>query len=480
VTRIRLLALAVLAVVAAAGFLLLRGESEPDGPASPGGAGDAPAAAPVVPEFGDEAEPVTFAIAAPVDDHMTSEPCLVVPGGGFSSLRAYYDRVEGRSPPSIPVLLGDVTGVPGPAGALIGNLRYSDPCAEIRVAVVAAGLKDLSHGVDFLRRSMSQRGFAALCANATDADGAPLLRGWVLLEAEKRSVVLIGAAADTLEPELRKTESDAHVTPAIDAVAASLAAAHERTEGLGRRIHAVVLLFHGTPEEAAEIVREVPGITFAVAARGGDLPAAEPMRVGEVPVFSTGRDLRFGWSVTTDRGVAVAWHLDRLGLEMLSRGSPVEATLESEVDLVRMIYLPPGEQMDDQRLPDPRGEYVGPGRCVECHTKEASEHASSPHAGLSRGIGPNEFGRASCLRCHVTGAFAKTGWRGKGAAAELGGVSCEACHGPASKHLETPGPGWGRASLTQCRTCHTRDRSPDFDPEEAWRLHGHALVGSGR
>ena len=47
---------------------------------------------------------------------------------------------------------------------------------------------------------------------------------------------------------------------------------------------------------------------------------------------------------------------------------------------------------------------------------------------------------ASCLACHTTGFGAETGFKDVASSANLVGTTCEACHGPGSKHEEACKP----------------------------------------
>jgi hypothetical protein len=140
-----------------------------------------------------------------------------------------------------------------------------------------------------------------------------------------------------------------------------------------------------------------------------------------------------------------------------------------------------------------RGDFVGVGKCVECHATDAignqvSIWRASPHARAFRILKTEEAKAVAkkagvkepqkdqkCLSCHNTGA-------GKYEAAYGEGVGCEACHGPASNwyeyenHVSTGGTQSGYKKAVSlgmypvigidsikfrekmCKRCHTTDR----------------------
>jgi hypothetical protein len=94
-----------------------------------------------------------------------------------------------------------------------------------------------------------------------------------------------------------------------------------------------------------------------------------------------------------------------------------------------------------------RGDFIGVGKCVECHGTDAmgnqvSIWRAAPHAKAFRTLRTQDakaFAKKAgvaepekdvkCLQCHNTGA-------GKYPTAAGEGVGCEACHGPASNWYE--------------------------------------------
>jgi hypothetical protein len=98
---------------------------------------------------------------------------------------------------------------------------------------------------------------------------------------------------------------------------------------------------------------------------------------------------------------------------------------------------PPPEKYTTPAVPEGQ-TYTGAKRCSACHFKEymvwkKSKHGKEAWEGLSA-----KYRRdPECLKCHVT-ALGVAGGYAAGTAPEvvqnLVGVSCEACHGPGSKH----------------------------------------------
>lgn len=115
--------------------------------------------------------------------------------------------------------------------------------------------------------------------------------------------------------------------------------------------------------------------------------------------------------------------------------------------------------------------WVGGKKCISCHEMEhrhwlTTSHAKSWETLKSKG----EENNPSCLRCHTTGYGDKSGFTSREETPQLMGVQCEACHGPASSHLESKsGWTWIKKDCPVCNTrrvcmaCHTPTHSPNFN-----------------
>ena len=109
--------------------------------------------------------------------------------------------------------------------------------------------------------------------------------------------------------------------------------------------------------------------------------------------------------------------------------------------------------------------YTGSDRCAPCHENEFAIWARSKHArAFTTLVQAKQDYNPECVRCHSIGFGKERGFVNAAATPNLMNVGCESCHGPSSRHPEPTAKGFGRIDTTFCRTCHTSENSPDFDP----------------
>jgi hypothetical protein len=81
-------------------------------------------------------------------------------------------------------------------------------------------------------------------------------------------------------------------------------------------------------------------------------------------------------------------------------------------------------------------QYTGAKQCAACHFDQFMKWKTTKHA-KSFDLLPAKYqADAKCLSCHTTGFGRTTGFTTAVASPDLKGTSCEACHGPGSKHGE--------------------------------------------
>jgi hypothetical protein len=151
-------------------------------------------------------------------------------------------------------------------------------------------------------------------------------------------------------------------------------------------------------------------------------------------------------------------------------GQPILDLLEAYTKELRdHHYL---ERYFDRKVPHPSqagyedAEYLGSAACASCHPAADKVWKNTPHAHayetLVQAQRPSlrQFD-GECIVCHVTGFPFKTGFSGKqdDTLLTLKNVGCEACHGPASKHVENPDDKQARAAINPYRFVGTESAS---------------------
>jgi hypothetical protein len=113
--------------------------------------------------------------------------------------------------------------------------------------------------------------------------------------------------------------------------------------------------------------------------------------------------------------------------------------------------IEPAYSADDEAAPEPAPpagqEYTGAKRCASCHFEEYMAWKSTGHAKSFDLLTSKYEKDPKCLKCHTTGYGQPTGYK-TSADTALQGTTCEACHGPGSKHEEVSQPFAKKKTLT--------------------------------
>lgn len=95
-----------------------------------------------------------------------------------------------------------------------------------------------------------------------------------------------------------------------------------------------------------------------------------------------------------------------------------------------------GEPANAGEPAPPAGQtYIGTKNCSACHFDEFLVWRKDMHSKAFDNLPAKYRNDASCLKCHTTGYGQPSGYA-TSADTHLAGISCEACHGPGSKHAE--------------------------------------------
>ncbi|MBW2568606.1 MAG: hypothetical protein JRD93_10920 [Deltaproteobacteria bacterium] len=118
-----------------------------------------------------------------------------------------------------------------------------------------------------------------------------------------------------------------------------------------------------------------------------------------------------------------------------------------------------------------RPYYIGNRKCRLCHFEYFRGWEKDPHANAFVRLGRMQ-NNPYCLKCHTTGFNGPQGFVSEKITPGLRGVQCEACHGPGSKHKDSP---YDKKALwigrkidyqSVCIKCHDRNWTPEFDYEK--------------
>lgn len=84
-------------------------------------------------------------------------------------------------------------------------------------------------------------------------------------------------------------------------------------------------------------------------------------------------------------------------------------------------------------------QYAGSQVCQMCHRSQFEQWLSTGHSASLTGLVVRRRHRdPSCIKCHVTGFGAPSGYTVIGITTHLANVGCEACHGPGLAHASDP------------------------------------------
>ncbi len=126
---------------------------------------------------------------------------------------------------------------------------------------------------------------------------------------------------------------------------------------------------------------------------------------------------------------------------------------------------------NNQAVPAPLAEppegqtYMGAKQCSACHFDQFLSWKQTKHAKAFEILPAKYKTDESCLKCHTTGFGEDTGYK-DAKTPDLVGTSCEACHGPGSKHGEIA-KGFGTKKLNKEEEAYVRSTIHKLLPNNA-------------
>lgn len=316
---------------------------------------------------------------------------------------------------------------------------------------------------------------------------------------------------------------DARIVPAKDAITAALAKAGKR----GTDFDCVVLFANdGGPEVARQHARTIPGVDLVLSwdRQLETRSKAETFRrdPAEAVVAQTtllypgwrGKNLMLWQGKPDEDG---NWHtisIDKEVLQVPSDAVKGKRPSGSDEEVWSMLIaskqeigeLGLREQMAEREKLPAGMAYAGNSTCNDCHASAYEAWKASRHSHAwetlekrSKLDGWPVAKHPDCVRCHSVGYGKVTGFVNPERTPDLADVGCEACHGPAQKHVEIMkeiakrevdsgakasreeldrallGGKLRKANASGCVECHDFDQSPGFDFVERWPKIQHGL-----
>jgi len=257
-----------------------------------------------------------------------------------------------------------------------------------------------------------------------------------------------------------------------------------------------VLMVHADDEVARKLASELqprPDLVLGIS-RTHTEPPAQADKAGDVPVVYPGirgRMLLDLALVRTAEGPRLTtYHIVPLQGSETRRGAMEDDDVKQAILRHRFQVRDDKvlQKMASQRPTANGAEYVGSQRCQSCHQEDYEIWQESKHAKAWETLevaekDPARYGwpvtaYPDCVSCHVVGYGEKSGFIDMATTPGLAAVGCEQCHGPASKHVQSPaefplGKVGAGFPATVCTRCHDFEQSPEFDYGAKWKLIEH-------
>ena len=399
-------------------------------------------------------------------------PKLTLDAGGFSGGTTGYDRLVGTWVLKAYVLMG----------YNVVNIGYDEslqPVSAIRE------WDEASQGM-------------LVSANLTDDSGNPVTRPYLIREVGGIKVGITGVTGfiESEEPNIRaRMPRNGTEMPKLNDPVESLKKVMD--EFKTNNIDFVVLLADLNMKDLKTLLGEISGIDLAICGqefhsklRAGtetfeNIPT-RVIRIGGLGKYLGRLRLDFDskGKITGEEGQRI--ELDST-VPTMSEISGLLVDFKTELRKRREEFLAdpsnPFKQAGTTDLADVLTGYASAAFCKKCHLPYTADPGYTLHENAWLILDEAHKNDPECLACHTTGYGLPTGFLNPDRDGHLGGVQCEACHGPASEHvtemtkitknldpslLIPPDNPTGlnfsvKVPEAVCLKCHTKKWSPNFD-----------------
>ncbi len=346
---------------------------------------------------------------------------------------------------------------------------------------------------------LDPKSLPVVAANYVDPDsGKPLFKQWLPLKTTSGlRVGLIGLVSPAAGKNFQDKDFREWVTDPN-------AALKKLLPGVRARSDLVIVVYHGSVAEAEETAA-VKGVDLVLATHRTDRKVVMPEKDAneiDAPVhtkngviviasgthetWSVGRvDCKLAGSTKISSAKHKLLYLDRAYAEdpemvgvfqeyntkvkdaVLNQASEFKQSAEA-----RMASR--GLNLVEMRKRLRASKFATDAKCATCHVKIHEDWKKTRHAeAMQTLVKTNQEYDPECVTCHATGVLARNGYSNLRDTPELSNVQCEACHGSGLTHIDFPTLPYGKVEEHTCRSCHTDERSPEFDYAAEWEKVKH-------
>lgn len=363
------------------------------------------------------------------------------------------------------------------------------------------GRRELTYGLDYLKNKSRELPFPFLAANMVDRNTKkPLFEPYTVKSFGEKTTLgvnhggvrigIFGVASTDAGRSMSVEEKDQvefldPITTA-ESIVAELKRKCDLVIGMGnmdmqdarklaaqvKGIHIFIISGNMQRLYTPEVLKDTGTILLKPASRGkqvGELLLTFDVKAGKIKT-QTGKLVSIDNKVNKDKTI------DELVNEAKRRSNEITRADRTG----RVPNLNTGadgtEKMpstSDIGLPEFRPSYVGAESCAKCHKDIYDRWSKTRHAHalatLAKTAKEND---PECFRCHTTGYTDSGGYLNQKETPQLADVRCEACHGPASMHLDNSRIRLKKPSVAVCQVCHTTARSRPLDfPNDKKLVH---------
>ena len=337
-----------------------------------------------------------------------------------------------------------------------------DAMRVLNVDAVGLSERELRFSAAYLRAQLKRTQLPMLCANLYDKKtNRPFVQPYLVKQVGTVKVGLFGLMSASVD--LGPSKDSLRVEDPVAAAKRTIAEMRKK----GATV--VVLLSQLGKVESEDLVTAVDGVDVGII--GHNVPLLQKGRMVKNTVVCYGgeqgqyvgrtvvtldpqKHMKNGDNETFILGPEIP---DKKDIATLVKG--FEDSFNEKLRRLEKERAAKEAKTIGQGSPD---HYLGGEVCARCHPAEAAQWKTTKHAlAWQTLVDAKKDATPECISCHVVGYNQAGGYKDPGSTPTMVNVQCENCHGMGTQHdaFKTTAR---RVTEQTCRSCHTKDTSPEF------------------